>query len=107
MDFQVGQKVVCIFREGWTGINESEGEHFSIRIPGPRYGEVCIITDIELVEKSQWNNCHVYLGLHKYPRNRYNASLFRPIVEKETDISIFEEILNRPPMVTVREREPV
>jgi len=98
--FTVGQKVVCVdaFPQGRTGFNScmnglTEGRVYTVRgvavvdPPGLELGaELCIWTE-EIYRKHYpfWGGETPYL-----------ASRFRPVVEKKTDISQFQEIARHP-----------
>jgi hypothetical protein len=81
MNFRVGQKVVCIARQGWY--REDNGQ----RTPGgPIQNDICTVTGIDTTQPVP------ALCLEEYGRdNIWDARYFRPAVEP--DISVFTAML--------------
>jgi hypothetical protein len=84
MAFQVGQKVTRIDDKPWRI------RRFSVRAPteGPVFGVVYVVVDIEHYEDCQ------YLSFSEFDGAAFDERRFRPVVEGETDISIFRRMLN-------------
>lgn len=93
MTFYVGQKVVCVYAGGdpaFDDWDESErivvGQIYTIRrVYIDHDGEDCVWLD----EVQRSHLSRIDWG----PDVGYGAYRFRPVVERKTDISIFEEIL--------------
>lgn len=94
-NFTVGQKVVLARKFGNASSLRAEIEGVTLPVEGVTYtvrefdpdlsnGVLCIRL-VELV-----NDPHMWDGLEP----SFEASLFRPIVERKTDISVFEAMLN-------------
>jgi hypothetical protein len=100
--FQVGQKVVCL--QNWHLNGRGYGDEI-----GPKKGEIYTIRDIGFL--SPVNPEMVVVRLHEIrnPERPYrlcgtfepcfDASQFRPVVQRKTSIEIFKSLLN-----PVRER---
>lgn len=97
MTFHVGQKVVCINKMSWK-LNHGPAVHPPSDIGNfPRYLGVYEISSMATHSGFTW------LTLRECdPRCEFPTIYFRPIVERETNISIFKEILNS----ASRGREP-
>lgn len=85
MSFHVGQKVVCINDGNYFNIKDELGSGYD---GGLRNGNIYTITMIEDGK---------FLHLAEMARNAWNKCRFRPVVEKKTDISIFQEMLTKTP----------
>lgn len=86
--FRIGQKVLCV-----APAPTSEFE-------GPIVGKTYIVRSLDFCERANAAAIRVHgLTLPFIPEfgreGAFRASRFRPIAEKKTDISIFEEILRR------------
>lgn len=96
MGFHVGQKVVCIKRGKW------ESSHPEGRVPKsetqPVFGRVYTIREIEPFIIDGYQGLlfeEIFNPLGESPLEVcFNASRFRPIIERKTDISIFTKILD-------------
>ncbi len=88
MTFRLGQKVVCI-DDAWTlhtGKPAQAGFGFL-----PQKGLVYTIADVI----TQFVEC-AYVRLHEASWDEiYEASAFRPLIERKTDIATFTQILRR------------
>lgn len=100
--FRIGQKVVCVSLEMsgggplLPGFNyPSKGGVYTIRGIFPAGVENLLLLE-EVVNRP----CGTTIG---FLEPGFNATHFRPVVEKKTDISVFEEILRRE---TVDDRAP-
>jgi hypothetical protein len=80
MTFHVGQKVVCIKKNRWIGLDGIGNE------PGdPVFGGIYTIASID----------QSFLGLKECRSDsEYFMLHFRPVVAPKTDISIFTRMLN-------------
>lgn len=90
MAFRVGQKVVCVdARAARTSVSLHKGMVYTVRACGPeRFAEGCWVLLVEIINPpSHWRGGFEECG--------YAAERFRPIVEKKTDIAIFQEILRK------------
>jgi hypothetical protein len=76
--FRVGQKVVCV-----NARNQGGDPPFAVK------GAIYIITDIDSDGELGLN----FAELNMAPEHFLFAWRFRPIVERKTDISIFEKML--------------
>jgi hypothetical protein len=100
MTFRVGQKVVCV-NDGrpwkswrsWLGHKWMEFRH---PYDHPVIGVIYTVTDIQ---SSQWDG-ETFLLLNELDSGNpdvwepgYFATMFRPVVEHEADISIFTKML--------------
>jgi hypothetical protein len=94
--FWIGQKVVCVDDRGLAAaLHQDEvgplvGDIYTVR------GLICVngqhgVKLFEIV-----NPPHQYWGETR--ECAFYARRFRPVVEKKTDISVFEEILQRAPV---------
>lgn len=90
-----GQKVVCISeRWGWHCIG-CELAHLLNFGPPPRKDKIYIITNMREVPEG------LYLMLEgHHPTVGFHSQNFRPLVERKTDISVFETLLTPAPKVT-------
>lgn len=81
MNFQTGQKVVCI--------RDANCELGSGYDHGLRNGSVYTIADF-----SRGSVAAGYLVLAEIKKGAWHPSRFRPVVERKTDISVFTKILD-------------
>lgn len=89
--FRVGMKVTMKEKGVWA---RPYGEIV------PVFGEVYtirdIVTDADVHNTLRFieirNDCHLYLDGHREPS--FNATVFSPVVDRKTDISVFEKLLN-------------
>lgn len=85
--FRIGQKVVCVKGKQWK----------HTRGPGigpfrhPESGQVYTVYGIDTVDGREW----LRIAECDPDFNCYIKDQFRPVVEKKTDIGVFEEILRR------------
>jgi hypothetical protein len=95
-DWKVGDKVVCIKRDGWC---DAVFGSMLDGLPHPRYGEVCTIA---MISTSPIDD-DLYISVEEYPGRRcYHASRFRPVQPRKTSIEVFHRIrLN--PSIRIRE----
>lgn len=91
-NFHVGQKVVCIKDGPWSS------EPFEKNEVGPNAGDVLVIRGIEINSDGAWlvfkeiiNPQYCYLD--EYGELQFSSDDFRPVIERKTDISIFQEML--------------
>lgn len=84
MAFYVGQKVVCV---------DAKPRHYpnSLLIEGEVY------TIAGYAKNSLDEAVFIFEKEATYPASGFYADRFRPVVEKKTDISIFEAMLNMQP----------
>jgi hypothetical protein len=83
--FVVGQKVIVCKPNGpFTGPGS----------PGPENGKVVTIVEMH---PHPYNQSRIGLMLEGYGRVVYWSKYFKPIHEKKTDISIFQEMLTKTP----------
>lgn len=108
MTFYVGQKVVCVDDSPWRNIG-CRGYPMILR-RGAIYTIVAISTGysdakigLHFAEIRDLGGPRYIAGVPGGPRG-YDSERFRPVVEKKTDISMFEEILRRE---TIDDRERV
>jgi len=94
-EFVVGQKVVCVYDHFYTEDCEILGiSGFQL----PALGEILVIRDILLDEIFQSPSL-LFEGLtnplHPYFKCEFGFTprAFRPLVEKKTDISVFQKVL--------------
>lgn len=91
MTFRVGQKVVCIRKDAWEGGYQDEtdpiyGHVYTIReIVDYPHGPVGLLL-VEIVNPPR----HYAEGFHECD---FQSPNFRPVVERNTDISIFTAML--------------
>lgn len=84
-NFHPGQRVVCIKRGLWLStpslfpMNDQSG--------APQYGEIYTIANICDVGQPD-----LYLVLKEAPSWMYNATRFRPVAHRTTDISAFQRL---------------
>lgn len=79
--FRVGMKVVCI-KNTYKKVND-------LGLPGFAEGQIFTVSRMKTVQP--WG---LFLGFaERDQRNLGHHSGFRPVVEKKTDISIFEAML--------------
>jgi hypothetical protein len=93
--FRVGQRVVCVNQFLDRGCDEIQ----------PKVGDVLTIRHISLGETDNGETMEglQFLEIRNYPGNyrtgflevSFSSRAFRPVVEKKTDIGVFNEILNR------------
>ncbi len=81
MTFRVGQKVVCV--------KQSIGKLHDLGLPGFEKGRIYTISELYEIEPHG-----VFLSVYELD-SRVGGQVcgFRPVVERDTDISIFTEIL--------------
>lgn len=80
--FQVGQRVVCVHEGRWF--------HWSTPSVGPKRGDICTIARITPLDSD------TYLWFSdSFPGAAFQHRGFRPLVERKTDISVFQRILDR------------
>lgn len=86
-NFRVGQKVVCVDDEwgdfGWCG--EKAVKHNLHRLP--------MINEVLTIRLIHAKADQVFLGFHEIPVATWSFIKFRPLSEKQTDISIFKALL--------------
>ena len=88
MTFYPGQKVVCINKDGWMDLTTGLPEN------GPVYGQVYTVDRVLL--SAFGYDCVSLMEFQQLMVNgppKYPARAFRPVVERKTDISIFEKML--------------
>jgi|GEM_PF-3125996 len=85
MGFKVGMKVVCVGPIGRPWLQDA------LPTTGPSIGDVCTVTQIISTGEAIYLRLSGWVDFFDY----FNSRHFRPIVEKKTDISIFEEIARR------------
>lgn len=88
--FRVGQKVVCIKQDAW--VSSVSGK------PAAREGHPltnAIYTVVGLLPGDSYAPNGFVILAEAPPHCGYSAIHFRPVAEKKTDISVFEEILKR------------
>lgn len=75
MTFRVGQKVVCVAREGWDDLT---------------VGAIYIISIVQAKNVSVEGVRHpqLFFGCAQFEKHK-----FRPLVERKTDIAIFKRML--------------
>ena len=102
MTFNVGQKVVCI-TDDW----QHSMRHLVPNVP--RKGSIYHVRGYDRVVIAPDSVGHKYIWLCEITNPRvgltepsFLAAHFRPVIERETDISIFTAMLN--PARTVKER---
>lgn len=99
-NFRVGQKVVCV-DDGWA--NWQLADMRSAGISSPIKGEIYTVRAVETLQ----GEAHVWLAEIVNPIVDYSdvgqneqgwaPELFRPVVERKTDISVFTRLLNTTP----------
>ena len=94
MTFYVGQKVVCV------DAAPAEYVAASLHIAFPVKGAVYTVRDINADEGKTWLRLvEIVNPVERFPDGNYESDIwaghFRPAVSPTTDISIFEEILDR------------
>ncbi|WP_316176178.1 hypothetical protein [Bradyrhizobium sp. SZCCHNRI1073] len=82
MAFRVGQKVVCIKGCSWREARLVKGNVYTIAAVG-KFGNAL---HVDVAEAEAFSRIS--------PPLQWDASRFRPIVERKTDISIFKAMLN-------------
>lgn len=93
----VGQKVVCIVGGKWNPNRNVKGEIFPIE------NTIYTIREIhQNLDKLYFTLIEIVNPLLPYKNKApteliFNEHRFRPLVEKKTNISIFTEMLNKPP----------
>ncbi|MFP5078277.1 hypothetical protein ACLE20_13295 [Rhizobium sp. YIM 134829] len=81
-NFQVGQKVVCISAD-WFGLDDAPYSG-----PDPVEGRIYVVSHIQVDDAGCW------LQLEGFPQNAgWEHDAFRPLVTRETDISVFTKLL--------------
>lgn len=98
-NFQVGQKVVCIKRGRWSGVE----------VCSPKYGDILTIRAITKSCREaepglmfeEIKNPEMVFGCGCLCEPDFSVWRFRPITKKKTDISIFTA------MLTTKQREQV
>jgi hypothetical protein len=113
INFEVGQKVVCVDAKRTNKNNAPElveGKIYTIRWIGPHtpYGDKEATICVRLVEVPSRDNSPSWLidgmkrmGMSEQEINDYvidhpfRATRFKPLQKKTTDISVFKEILNK------------
>lgn len=89
-NFRVGQKVVCIKKDTWNNIKHNE--------TCPRFGEVLTVRCIDHDFEGAWLRFEEIVNpLIEYScglcEAHFRSDRFRPVIERKTDISIFQEML--------------
>lgn len=91
-NFNVGQKVVCIW-DGWN---------FSVSVIWPLKGKIYTIREIECSDFDGFYLRFIEITnpIIAYPDGRieeeaFTSNFFRPLIERKTDISIFHKILKK------------
>jgi len=87
MPFHVGQKVTLKRNSGLFWLNE-RGETPAPGIKGPVHGEIYTVVRCRMGVRSE------LLSFAELETYSYDASAFRPVVERKTDIGIFTKILD-------------
>ena len=82
--FRRGQKVVCII-EDWVNLNGIPCESIVV------YKGIYTVTQSNIEAHPGMR----FLILEEDPEHGYEQSCFRPLVERKTDISIFQKICDR------------
>jgi hypothetical protein len=91
MTFHVGQKVACVRAGPWRAL---DGDLNNVLL-FPQKGRVY---EIDLIDLYQG---YTFLGLAGLPAECvWDADLFRPVIERQTDISIFTSLLTPSPART-------
>src|SRR5687768_445102 len=105
--FRVGQKVVRVGSKSVGAVlDASRIGHFTV----PAIGEVCTVSTINewsygtLITLCEHDNSHLIAELGCRYEPGFNAEAFRPVVERKTDISVFQAILRK---ATKKKRAPV
>lgn len=91
--FRVGQKVVCVdasSRQGYSWHDDAPIEGAVYTVSGNFVGADGTPI-IHLIELRRSAEAVFWYG----PETGYRASRFRPIVDRKTDISVFQEILRK------------
>lgn len=83
-NFHVGQRVVCIKRGLWVNVHMYPMPDQS---KAPQYGEIYTIADICDIGEPD-----VYLVLKEFSAWMLNATRFRPVATRTTDISVFQRL---------------
>jgi hypothetical protein len=97
MAFRVGQKVVCVDDKPRPGANPrmdglSKGQVYTVqRIGIDNFWAEPVLWLVEIRRELQ-------PGFQRFGEVGYDPRRFRPVVEKKTDISIFEAMLKRAPV---------
>lgn len=90
MQFHVGQKVVCIVHGPWRCV-----EGLAPSGPMPSRGGIYVISG--LYPTADGGSLYLQLtGFERRPDGRaqdFNGRDFRPVIERETDISVFTQLL--------------
>lgn len=104
MTFRVGQKVVCVDASGGPGrwIGDEALERDSIYTIHSLFIHPKGSTCVRLVEVKRSIDCVIEHG-----HDGYGAWRFRPVVERQTDISVFTEILRTTKLPTDQSQERV
>lgn len=97
MMFYVGQKVVFVGYPGPSGIKVGPAKAVP-RAPYCEVGRVYTVLGVEqraLYATSKWAGVSLYLGFHQEPYGPvwHHHTGFRPLIERPTDISVFERLL--------------
>jgi hypothetical protein len=92
MSFAVGQKIVCI-DDSWTVMDGSP-----VPASAPKKGEVCVCAGYKAPDDVfgrlliAWGTRFIFLA--EAPGGwSFEEASFRPLVERKTDITIFEQLL--------------
>jgi hypothetical protein len=89
--FYVGQKVVCVVKYKRL----YEAQHGPSDAPFPAEGSIYTIAHIEPARSPKWG-AEWFVNLSDLGWcAQYDVRAFRPLVERKTDISIFQSILER------------
>ena len=95
--FRVGQKVVMFKQFGPHAIGRAKDEGVTLPVKGQVYtireieeGEGCEAGETFYLRFNEiWNGPHVCDGIEP----SFHADLFRPVVERKSDISVFHAML--------------
>lgn len=113
MTFYVGQKVVCI-RDDWAKEKAIKADAMPVKDLIYTIENIYSKDDefyLRLVELPRvplsWLERLWFWTRKKFVSNWYQSIAFRPLVEKKTDISIFQEIAKSPGVLTAQPEEVV
>lgn len=89
--FHVGQRVKCVQNEKEDWKRNAYGRKYD----GPSYGEELIVDAVDVFPHPETGERVQGLAFVKYGvENYYDSRTFRPIIERETDISALTALLN-------------
>lgn len=90
MAFHLNQKITRLPNVQWADYDTNESEE------GPPYGPVYTISALELQGGEEWLQVVEYVDPDG-PDVWYSAAVWRPVVTRQTDISIFQALLTKAP----------